>query len=116
MGQSQTVALAGGDIRPILDNWFDAMGADHMVGLVFPDPAQMDDEQKARIEAQQRQAQQQARLLQIQVDHAEREIVRKEAETRAKLATAAADIRKIQSEIILNLEKAETEDSKNSIS
>tara|TARA_R110000744_G_scaffold246942_1_gene363471 strand:- start:32476 stop:34593 length:2118 start_codon:yes stop_codon:yes gene_type:complete len=110
------IALTGGDVRPVWDNWFDAMGAEDMIGQVFPDPESMGEEQKARIAQQQQAQQQKQQLLNIEIDHAEREIVRKEAETRAKLADTAAGIRKIESEVILNLEKAETEETKNQIS
>lgn len=116
MFQMQTITMAGGDVRPILDNWFDAMGADDMIGQVFPTPEDMDEEQKARMQQQQQAQQQKQQLLNIEIDHAEREIVRKEAETRGKLSLQAGQIREIQSKIILNLEKAETEETKNQIS
>jgi len=62
------------------------------------------------------QHRQQSQLLTIQVDHAEREIVRKEQANQANLAETAAKIRKIESEILLNREKAETEETKNRLS
>lgn len=110
------IALTGGDVRPVWDNWFDAMGAEDMIGQVFPDPETMDEEQKARVQQQQQAQQQKQQLLNIEIDHAEREIARKELETHAKLSESAASILKTQSEVILNLEKAETEQTKNDIS
>lgn len=110
------IALTGGDVRAIWENWFDAMGAEDMLGQVFPDPEAMDKDQKARLEQQQQAQQQKQQLLNIEIDHAEREIARKEAETRAKLSETASSIAKTQSEVVLNLEKAETEQTKNQIS
>ncbi len=114
--RAQEIALTGGDVRPIWEKWFDAMGADDLLGQVFPDPQQMSEEQAARIEAQQNQQRRDDQLLQIDVDHRERELVRREQETQAKLAEVPADIKKTESETILNLEKAESEDVKNQVS
>ena len=116
VSEAPNIALEGGDTRPLRENWFEAMGAEDMIGQVFPDPEQASEEQLARIQAQQDQQRKEQMLLAIQVDHAERDLVRKEQETAANLAETAAKIRKTESEILLNLEKAETEEKKNRLS
>ncbi len=120
--QLQIITMSGGDIRPILNNWFDAIGAEEMINEVYPSKEEMTEEQQARIEAQQQQAQQQAQLLDIQVEHAERRIELDELDKQSMAAERASKIRlnlmnmqKIESETILNLEKAESEQVKNQI-
>lgn len=115
MSQAQVIALSGGDVRPIYENWFDAIGADYMVGQVWPDPNEVSQEQAARMEQIQKQQRQQEMLVAIEVDQAERELVIKEKLAKADFALKLADLRKKESEIILNLEKAETEQVKNQI-
>lgn len=121
--QSPNIALEGGDTRPIRELWFEAIGAEDMIGKVFPDPDKMDEAQKARAAAQQEQQRQSALLLSIQIDHAERQIdsleldtVSRAAERKSKILLNMINMRKIESEVVLNLEKAETEQVKNKIS
>jgi len=113
--RAQEIALTGGDVRPIWEAWFDAIGADDLLGQVYPDPQQMNEEQQARAQAQEEQQRQQAQLLAIDIDHRERDVARREQETQAKLAAVPSDIQKTESETVLNLEKAETEDVKNNV-
>jgi hypothetical protein len=115
MLQAPLIAQEGGDTRPIREMYFAALGADELLGQVFPDPEQVSGEQAARMEEMQNQQRMQAQLMQIQVDHAERDVARREEEAMGKLAKTGADIKKIESEILLNLEKAETEETKNRI-
>lgn len=118
-----SIAQEGGDTRAIREDWFRAMGAEDLIGQVFPDPETVTDEQKARLEQQQQAQRQQAQLLGIQVDHAERQIDSLELDTASKAAERKSKIRlnlinmgKVESETILNLEKAESEQVKNKIS
>jgi hypothetical protein len=115
MMQAPLIAQEGGDTRPIREMYFEALGADELLGQVFPDPEQVSGEQAARMEQMQNQQRMQEQLMQIQVDHAERDVTRREQEAQAKLAKAASEIRKMESEILLNLEKAETEETKNQL-
>jgi chaperonin GroES len=110
------IALEGGDTRAIRETWFEAMGAEDLISQVFPDPEAVEGAQAERLAEQKQQQRQQQQLMNIQVDQAERELVRKEQETGAKLRVNLAEIRKIESEVILNLEKAESEDVKNQLS
>jgi chaperonin GroES len=116
ISQAQVLALAGGDVRPIYEFWFDAIGAIEVQNQVFPDPNTVSEEQKARMEQQEKDTRNQMMLQAIQVDHAEREIERKESETKAKLIEAPSKARNLESDTVLNLEKAETEQTKNKIS
>jgi len=120
--EAPNIALEGGDTRPLREAWFEAMGAEDMIGQVFPDPEKVTGEQAARLEAQQQQQRQQAMLLAIQVDHAERQIGALELDTASRTAERKSKIRlnlinmqKVESETILNLEKAESEQVKNQI-
>ena len=36
--EAPNIALTGGDVRAIWESWFDAIGADDLLGKVFPDP------------------------------------------------------------------------------
>jgi len=86
-----------------------------MIGQVYPTPEQMTEQQEQRLAEQQEQQRVQNQLMMIQIDHAERDQIRKDKETIAKLFETSASIKKIESEITLNLEKAETEDVKNQL-
>ena len=109
VSQAQIIALAGGDVRPIYEFWFDALGANEVKGQVFPDPAQVGEEQKARLQQQEKDARKQEQLQVIQIDQAERKLVIDENDSR----TGGV---KDMSQAVLNLEKAESEDVKNRIS
>ena len=122
LDQAERIGLLGGDVRPIYERWFDAIGADDMVNQVWPSPEEMSEEQAQRMQ-QIEQQQKDAKMLQaIQIDQAERELALKEkigaadlVLKRAELEKMLADLRKTESETILNLEKAETEQTKNQI-
>ena len=122
IGEAPNIAMSGGDVRPLYENWFDAIGADYMVNQVWPDPESMDESQKQRMQEMQEQQRKEQMLLGIDIDHKERELELKEQLGRADLILKQAelqkslmDLRKTESEIILNLEKAESEQVKNQI-
>jgi len=114
--RAQEIALTGGDVRAIWESYFDAIGADDLLGQVFPDPEKMSEAQTARLQEQKDNQRRQEQLLSIDVDHRERNLDIKEKEAQAKIAGVPSDIRKTESEIALNLEKAESEDVKNQVS
>jgi len=109
VNRAEVLALSGGDTRPIWEFWFDALGANEVKGQVFPDEAQMGEEQKARIQQQQDEARRKAQLTAIEIDHDERKIAADESKGKSEEA-------KNYSQVILNLEKAETEDVNNKVS
>jgi len=113
--RAQEIALTGGDVRAIWEAYFDAIGADDLLGQVFPDPEQMSEEQAARAQAQEQQDRVRRQLQAIDIDHRERLLVIQEKEAAAALAAVPSDIKKTESEVVLNLEKAESEDAKNQI-
>lgn len=112
----QEIALTGGDARPVMEFWFDAIGAKEIKGQVYPDPEQVTEEQQARIQTQKEEARKQAMLQAIEVDHAERKVEMEEAKTEADIAETASKIQENESKSILNLEQAESEDVKNKTS
>jgi hypothetical protein len=118
----EKIAFAGGDVRPIYERWFDAMGADDMINQVWPDPEQMSEEQKSRQDELAKQRKNEMMLQAIQIDQAERALVMQErlasmevALKQSELEKNLISLRKTESEIILNLEKAESEEVKNQI-
>lgn len=113
--QAPNIAMTGGDVRAIWESWFDSIGADNMIGQVYPTPEQITAEQQQRLEEQQEQQRIQNQLMMIQIDHAERDQIRKDRETEMKLRETTANIRKIGTEMLLNFEKAQTEDIKNGV-
>lgn len=105
----ESLTLSGGDTRSIWEFWFDALGANEIKGKVFPDPAQVDEEQKARLEQQAKDEREQKLLQNIEIDQSERRLVVEENKAKGSVA-------KDMSTVALNLEKAESEDVKNRIS
>jgi chaperonin GroES len=122
ISEAEKIGLMGGDIRPLYENWFNAIGADYMINQVWPDPAMMTEQQQQRAKEAEAEKQKQNMLLGIEIDHKERDLEIKESLAKsdialknAELYEKAANIRKTESEIILNLEKAETEANDNQI-
>ena len=121
ISQLDAVAAAGGDIVPIVKNFFEAIGSSN-VDEIFPEltPEQQLQDllaknpqlaelvlgEKERLDAQ----------LATQLDQVEQQEERADAETASKIDKEASEVEKNQSITILNLEKAETEDVNNQIS
>lgn len=116
MFQMQNVLMSGGDPKPIMEMYFDALGADELIDKVYPSIEDMTEQQKAKAEAQDAEQQKQEALLDIEIDHKEREAQRKDVESNLKVQETNSKLRKDASEILLNLEKAESEEVKNRIS
>ena len=120
--QFDRVLASGGNPLPIIKNYFDAIGST-LGDQIFPEQGQMTPEEEAQLKAM-TQAQEQANKLQeLQLQILEREQIRLDKDTDAKIAKVGDEIKKIQSEFIqniskalLNAEQAETEDVKNQIS
>jgi chaperonin GroES len=112
------VPLAGGKIKPILENFFNLIGTSN-VDEIFPTEEPQEALQRllsenpdlAEMITQQQAQQQQVTDKQIEVLDAEEE--RKDLELASKLDDGKVDREKTESETILNLEKAETEETKN---
>jgi len=122
VSQSEAIQLQGGDTRPIWEAWFDAIGAVDMINKVWPSPEQMTAEQQKRADEREQAQRREDQLLEIDIDHKERSVVLLEKDTdskveerKAKSTLTIAELKKIESEIVLNLEKAETEQAKNQI-
>lgn len=125
--QFDRVAAVGGNAKRILRNFYEAIGTND-VDMIF-DESTMTPEEKQQIQALQEQQkllaeqqQQQIELTRAQVQLAQGELERLNFRTRsevdkliAEAAKIEADIDKTRSEVILNLEKAETEEVKNGI-
>lgn len=118
ISQLQFVLLAGGDPRPLLKNFFEAIGS--TVGEeVFPD--ETPDQILQRILAENPELQQlilgeQERLDLIaaaQAEAAEREQARQDAELASKLDKENSEVSLNEAKTIKALEEAESEDTKN---
>ena len=126
--QFDRVVATGGNGKVILQNYFDAIGTQN-IEQIFPDPTQLTPEEKQQIEQLQQQQsllsqqqEQQIALTQAQVQLAQAELQRLTFRTQAevqemmqKIAKMQREMRKIDSEVVLNLERAETEHVKNAI-
>lgn len=113
--QSQVIGMMGGDVRPIFENWFDAIGANEMVNQVWPDPEAMSEQQKVRQQEIQAKQRKEEMLIGIDVDQKERALVLEEKKGLSDRQLNLMKMEELKSETILNLEKAETENSKNQI-
>lgn len=118
----QTLQMAGADTQPIINNWLDAIGMDSLVDELFPSEEDMDEEQKARMQKQQAKAEQDQKLLAIQIDQAERSLVLREEEGEAKIIKdnasalkSLSDVDVNRADIVLKLEQAESENLNNQV-
>ncbi len=128
--QADRIAQAGGDVRPIIDFWLKSIGADEVITDIFPSVEQMTEEQAQRIAQQQQVQNEQRELVLVQINQAQQQIdtqkqiafndsIRAEndrLETLSKLRVDESTIQKNIATALLDLEKAETEDTKNKIS
>jgi len=140
MSQLPTIIQAGGQGMPIIKAWANAINSE-LASQVFPDdPGQMTPEEEQLVKAQTEKQQQANELAKQQLDNAQRQAAllereftrldkeseakndktRAEAEkvrqdTRASAAKLGDEIEQLKADIILTLEKAETEDVKNDI-
>ncbi len=127
MEQFDRVVQVGGNAKLILRNYFDAIGSQD-IDRIFDESTMTPEEQEQIQQLQQQQEllaqqqQQQIELTAAQVALAKGELdrlnFRTDAEVQKLFAEAdktQAQIAEIESTIILNLEKAETEDVKNGI-
>lgn len=110
------------DLQEPIDNFLRAIGAEDMVGKIFPTEEEQSEEQKARIQAQQEQAKRAEALQQLQIAQAERDLQVREDVAEAKIirdnASALkdlAEIGRLKADTILKLEQAESEQLKNRI-
>lgn len=121
LSQLEMVQAAGGDIRVLVKNFYEAIGAQN-VDQIFPDSQPQEQLQKLLSEnpdlAELIMGEQQRMdlLAQAEADRVSDETERLNAETASKIDKEESEIRKNESATILNLEKAETEDVNNSIS
>lgn len=127
--QFDRVVQVGGNAKAILRNYFDNIGTQN-IDQIFPDPGTMTPEEEQQIQQlQQAQklgndlAQAQLELQQLQIELFTREQDRLDARARSDIEKQNAEIQKTlkqleeaEADIILTLEKAETEEIKNGIS
>ena len=114
------VIQAGGNPMPIVKGFFERIGSDN-VDEIFPEQPtdQQTQEIKSFREAQELENQinlQQLELTRLQTEILMREQDRLDADTQRKIDETSSKIKKDLAEIILTLEKAESEDVKNNIS
>lgn len=114
----QLVQMVGGDIRPLVVNFFEAIGSNN-VDQIFPE--ETPDQQLQRLLAENPDllamiTQEQERLdLITQAEQAaiQRQQEREDLKLAADLEKAEKEVDKLESETLLNLEKAETEEAEN---
>lgn len=121
LSQVEMVQAAGGDIRPVVKGFFEAIGSQN-IDEIFPDLQPQEQLQKLLSENPDLaelisgEAERLDLIAASQADALEREEARKDAETASKIDKEASEVQKNESTTILNLEKAESEDVKNQIS
>jgi len=120
MSQIPMVIQAGGNPTPIVKSFYERIGSDN-VDEIFPEnPTDAQAAEMARFTQAQEQenalAAQQLELTQLQTDILSREQDRLDAETTIKIEKTLGELEKMHTESLLNLEKAETEETKNGIS
>lgn len=114
MEQVPLVLQMGGNPIPIVKNYFERIGSTN-IDEIFPEEETMPEEEKQQLQAL-RQAQEQANELQrLQVQILTREQDRLDMDLRRKIEETISSINKDHADIILTLEKAESEDVKNEI-
>ncbi len=120
ISQLQNVLFAGGNPIPVVRNFFEVIGS-NITDEVFPELDAQQRLQQLLSENPELMAlitEETERLDLIaaaQADAVEREQMRQDAELASKLDKEASEVEKNQSATILNLEKAETEETKNQI-
>ena len=126
--QFDRVVQVGGNAKAILQNYFENIGTQNLP-QIFPDPSTMSEQEKQQIAQLQQQqelgnqlAQAQVELQQLQVELLTREQDRLDAKARSDIEKQAIEISRIfkaideaEANIILTLEKAETEEIKNGL-
>ena len=121
LSQVELVHAAGGDIRVIVRNFYESIGAQN-IDEIFPDLQPQEQLQKLLSENPDLAdmimgEQERADLMAAaQADAFEREQRRLDLKAATEADKARSEVRKNESSTILNLEKAETEDLNNSIS
>ncbi len=128
MSMFDRVLQAQGNPIPLVRNFFESIGSD-LTDEIFPDEQRMSAEDRQRLDALKQQTEQQNQLLQqqnrigeLQVELLGRAEDRKDDELQVKSLKTMTEIDKINremtklsAEIILTLEKAESEDVKNQV-
>ncbi len=115
MGFLPQIQEAGGQTQVVIKSFLDALGVEN-IDTIFPQPQPSQIEQQNQLLQQQNEAQQfQNSLFDRELAVRESDLQRKIAETQSKAAEMRAQIVKLQSDVIVNLEKAETEDQKNQL-
>lgn len=119
--QFDRVVQVGGNAKQIVRNFYEAIGSQD-VDAIFPDESTQTPEEKQQIEELQQQQQllaeqqqQSIELTKAQVALAEGELKRLTFRTKTEVDKMLAEIDKMRTEMLLNLEKAETEQIKNDI-
>lgn len=121
VSQVELVAMAGGNIRPIIENFYEAIGSQRMEEI-FPEE---DAEQRLQrllsenpelAELISGEAERLDLLAAAEADRIEREEARADLKASSDADKAHSEIGKNKSIEVLNYEKAETEDVKNQIS
>lgn len=117
MGFLPQIEQAGGQTQMVIKQFLDALGVEAaMIEQIFPTPQPDQIEQQNALLQQQNQLQEfQNSLFDRELSVREADINRKIAETQSKIAETRSNIVKIQSEALVNMEKAETEDAKNQL-
>lgn len=112
LDESERILQLGGNPIPVMKDFLDNLGVDSQ--QIFPE--ETEDEQKARVEKLRADQALQTKVIEKQLELGEREIITLEQRELIRLELAKVEIGEIMSKMLLNLEKAETEDTKNAIS
>ncbi|MBE16544.1 MAG: hypothetical protein Unbinned6354contig1000_23 [Prokaryotic dsDNA virus sp.] len=119
--QLPAIMQTGGDPKPIMSQFIDNIDSE-LTDLVYPADGELSPEQQQLQQQQQEMAEMQNQLLEKQNQLQEQQIMlakqdldRKDREAEAKAAKTMKEIEKMNTEMVLNLEKAESEDVKNQI-
>lgn len=102
----------GGNPIPIMEDLLENLGVDAQE--IFPEESE--DQQKERVEQLRADQALQNKVIEKQLELGEREIITLEQRELIRLELAKVELGEIMSKMLLNLEKAETEETENAIS
>jgi hypothetical protein len=103
LSQLGSVQAAGGNIEPVVKNFFEALGTQN-IDEIFPEISEEEQQQQAQV--QQAEIEEQEALQEVAIDLQERKQANEDAKT-------LADVEESQAKTIKLLEEAETEETKN---
>jgi len=120
MEQVPMVIQAGGNPMPIVKNFYERIGTNNLDEIFPEQPTDQQAEETARFadaqEMENKIAQQQLQLSELQTEILMREQDRLDADTQRKIEETIGQLTRWQAQNVLDMEKAETEEVKNQLS